>query len=154
MAVLTDGRIMQMVVDGYLISENFRSENVTPNGYDVTIGSVKSEDLEESPSAEVKPKSPFWVSSEEYFRMPSDIGAQIWIRSSYARKGIIGSFGFIDAGFIGTLTLSFYNGASRPVMIEKGSTIAQIIFMELENSVDAEYGQRSGHYQEKRGINL
>lgn len=154
MAVLTDGKILQMAAEGYLVSENFRSENVTPNGYDITIGSVRTEEQDEAPSAEIRPGSTFWVSSEEFFNMPSDIGAQIWIRSSFARKGIFGSFGFIDAGFRGSLTLSFYNASSRPVVIEKGSTIAQIVFMELGNSVDAEYGERSGHYQDKRGINL
>ncbi len=154
MAVLNDTRITRMARAGDLKLENFVGENVTPNGYDITIGSVRTQESPECESVEVTPAAPFWVSSLEVFNLPPGIGGQIFIRSSYARKGVIGSFGYVDAGFRGSLTLAFFNASSNIIRVQKGSTIAQIIFMELDSPADMLYGERSGHYQGKTGINL
>lgn len=155
MAVLRDSEIKDLVEQGRLIAASYREENLTPNGYDLTIDSVKvdggTEILEE---AEIPPKTTFWVSTLEKVSMPANVGGQLWTRSSYARKGIFGSFGFVDAGFAGTLTLSFFNGSSSYVRITKGKTIAQLTFIKLNGEADHTYEQRSGNYQNQEGIRL
>lgn len=155
MAILSDKTIMEYVNKGYLIGEGFESGCLTPNGYDLRIDKLRvagiDDDLE---GGTVPPSTSFFVSTIERMQMPKDVGGQIWIRSSYARRSVYGSFGFIDAGFNGNLTLSFLNGSPNPLEIKKGDRIAQVVFMYLTSESDNSYEQRSGNYQNSRGINL
>lgn len=155
MVILRDGEIEELVAKGQLISSSYRKENLTPNGYDLTINFVMV-DGEESgrEEAAVGPHSVFWVSTSETISMPENIGGKIWIRSSYARKGIFGSFGFVDAGFRGTLTLAFFNGSSKEVNISRGNTIAQITFLRMDGNAELAYEKRSGNYQGQTDIKL
>ncbi len=154
MAILTDREIEELVKNGKLISEKFNPRSLTPNGYDITIGSVRLGQQETQEKVSVGPMKHFLVSSKEFFNFPEDVVGQIWIRSSYARRGIIGSFGFIDAGFRGNLTLSFFNSSDGQVEFVPGDRIAQLVFSKLENSVAKSYGERSGSYQDSRGVTL
>lgn len=151
MPILSDRHIEDEVSRGFLISENFSSSSVTPNGYDIRVGTVRF-GTEESGRAVVGPRKHFLTSSMEFFNFPDNVVGQIWIRSSYARKGIFGSFGFIDAGFRGNLTLSFFNGSDSEIEIASGDRIAQLVFTRLEEAVHRSYSDRSGNYQESRGI--
>ncbi len=153
MSVLSDNEILDMINEGNLISKDFSLSSLTPNGYDVRIGSIKLlEKVEEH--IEVPAGSGFYVSSMEYFSFPDTVMGEIWIRSSYSRKGIIGSFGAIDAGFSGNLTLYFYNASSSPIELHSGDRIAQVVFHRLEQSAKSNYEQRSGSYQFSKGITL
>ena len=154
MAVINDSEIEQLCSRGILISSEFNPNNVTPNGYDLTVDVIRMGSTDYSNETEVPPLMHFLVSTREYLSMPSDICAQMWIRSSMARKGIIGSFGFIDAGFQGNLTLSFFNSSSEKFSISPGSRIAQIVFLRMESSSSRDYGNRSGNYQGSRGIQV
>lgn len=93
----------------------------------------------------------FLVSTLEVLRLPENVIANIWIRSSYARRGVIGSFGTIDAGYHGSLTLSFFN-AGPDLHISRGDRIAQVIFLEMKEKSSMSYEMRSGHYQHSRGV--
>ncbi len=43
MAVISDGQIQEMARNGMIVIEGgFREGNLTPNGYDLTVGSVKA----------------------------------------------------------------------------------------------------------------
>jgi dCTP deaminase len=78
----------------------------------------------------------------------------MFTRSSFARRGILGSFGFVDAGFRGQLTLSFYNSSSDPLKLKAGDRIAQIVFHRIDQPVERNYEQRSGNYQNSSGITV
>ncbi|MEM0158899.1 MAG: dCTP deaminase [Thermoplasmataceae archaeon] len=153
MAVLRDSKIIDLCNSARLISEEFSEGSVTPNGYDLRVGVVRS-GASEGDDVAVPAGSHFLVSTLEYLSMPPGIMGQIWIRSSFARKGIYGSFGAVEAGYQGNLTLSFFNFSSDPVRIRKGDRIAQIVFHELDGIPDLTYGERSGNYQGLRGINI
>ena len=145
----------QLAEDHILIGENFDPASLTPNGYDVRIDKIRIEanDLDMA-NAVVPPRTSFFISTIERMNMPKNVGGQIWIRSSYARKSVMGSFGFIDAGFNGHLTLSFYNSSSREIDLKHGDRIAQVVFIELTSESDITYGERSGNYQNSTGIKL
>ncbi|MCL4331959.1 MAG: dCTP deaminase [Candidatus Thermoplasmatota archaeon] len=153
MGIFTDSQISEAVEKGLLVSENFNHGSLTPNGYDITIGSVRVGEATYE-NVMVKPGTFFLVGSREFFNFPDDVTGQIWIRSSYARKGLIGSFGFIDAGFKGNLTLSFLNSSGKEVEIRAGERIAQLVFSRLESSPEKPYSERSGNYQNSRGIRI
>jgi len=87
-------------------------------------------------------------------RMPPDVCAQLWLRTTWIRKGIIGAFGKIDAGFEGTLTLGAYNASDDVIEIPIGERFCQMVFETLHSSADKSYGERSGNYQGQTGVTL
>jgi dCTP deaminase len=157
MAVLSDRDIEAGLADGSLGIEPFQVKNLTPNGYDLSIDEVfiktTGEHIKEG-LAVVPPLTWFAVSTKEFVRMGPLVTSQLWIRSSYARKGVLASFGKVDAGFQGTLTFGCFNGSHEPVEIPIGDRFCQIVFEKLEHEPKALYQQRSGTYQNQRGVTL
>ena len=156
MCILTDSEITSMTSAGLLISGGFSDSSVTPNGYDLRIRTIFLPGAvpETSDDVEIPPHSWFAVSTLEKVTLPDSISAQLWIRSSYARKGILGSFGKVDAGFSGTLPLSFYNASSKAVRLVAGERVAQIVFERLCGKTERDYASRSGNYQDQSGVTL
>ena len=151
MAILGDRDITDMIAQGFLISENFSEKSITPNGYDFRAHLVRIEGTDFE-NVELQPGKFALVSSMEYFKMPKNIIGNIWLRSSFARKGLIGTFGVIDAGYHGNITVGLYNAGSAPVTLKTEERIAQIVFSRLLSEAEQGYGTRSGNYQGKRGV--
>ncbi len=157
MAVLSDHDILAMLKDGSLRIESFRETNLTPNGYDVTIEEIwiPSTDLRtKEGTASVPGRSWFVIGTKEYMVLPETIVGEIWIRTTWVRKGILSSFGRIDAGFNGNLTFSAYNASDGPVEVRIGDRFAQVVFEEMRSPPEKSYRERSGNYQGQRGITL
>lgn len=155
--ILADSDILGRVNRGELIVKGFDEKNLTPNGYDVTINEIliPSRCMKTNTGKlVVPPLTWFLIGTKEVFEMPRDIVGQLWIRTSWARKGILSSFGKVDAGFRGNLTLSAFNASSAEVEISVGDRFAQIIFLTASAESEKDYGERSGNYQDERGITL
>lgn len=137
--------------------EPFIEKNLTPNGYDLSIDEAyikKTDEHIKEGIAVIPPLSWFAISTKEFVKMGPLITSQLWIRSSYARKGIMASFGKVDAGFHGTLTISCFNSNDTPIEIPIGDRFCQIVFEKM-NSIPSElYDKKSGNYQNQRGIKL
>ncbi len=151
MAILGDRDITEMISKGFLISENFSEKSVTPNGYDFRAHQVRI-DGSDFDKVDLNPGKFALVSSLEYFNMPKNVIGNIWLRSSFARKGLIGTFGVIDAGYQGNITVGLYNAGSSSVTLKTEERIAQIVFSMLITEAEHDYGIRSGNYQGKRGL--
>ncbi len=157
MAVLSDTDIVALIAEGSLKIEGFREANLTPNGYDVTIEEILVPSTGKRVSdgqATVPGNSWFVIGTKEYLIFPSSLVGEIWIRTSWVRKGILSSFGRIDAGFNGNLTFSAYNASKDPIEIPIGERFAQVVFEELKSPPKKCYKERSGNYQGQRGITL
>lgn len=157
MAVLSDKNIRELIRNGELSIEPFVEKNLTPNGYDLTIDEIyikKTDQHINEGIAKIPPLTWFAVSTREFVKMGAKVVSQLWIRSSYARKGIIASFGKVDAGFHGTLTISCFNASHEEVEIPIGDRFCQIVFEELSSKPEELYENRSGNYQNQRGIKL
>ena len=157
MTILSDGGILKAMENGDLAIEDFIEKNLTPNGYDLTISEIKvgqEGELQQSGDVIIPPGQWFAVSTKEYIKCGAEITTQLWIRTSWARRGIISSFGKVDAGFEGTLTLSAHNSSDREVIIPIGERFAQIIFERLDAPSQKVYAERSGNYQGQRGVKL
>ncbi|PYB68596.1 dCTP deaminase [Thermoplasma sp. Kam2015] len=148
--ILNDETIIDMVAKGFLISENFEIKSLTPNGYDLRIDIIDVDGKQYS-KADIPAMKHFLVSTMETLNMPEDVVGMIWTRSTFARKGIFGSFGAIDAGYHGNLTLSFFN-ADGPIELNKGDRIAQMLFVKMNERAKIPYYKRSGNYQHSQGI--
>jgi len=158
MAVLSDRDIVAAREAGRLRIDPFDPKNVTPNGYDLTIAEVAV--LTTPPktvttgSASVPAHARFAVSTAEVVELGPDIAAQLWLRTTWARQGVIAVFGKVDAGFRGTLTLPAMNANDSPLQLPVGERYAQIVFETLLNPAEKVYAQRSGQYQDQRGVRL
>jgi dCTP deaminase len=155
--VLADRDIIKYIMQKKLAIDPFTTDNLTPNGYDLTIAEILiPRDGVQVDQDEIEIPSLTWfaVSTLEYVKIGPDLTAEMWIRTSHARRGIIGSFGKIDSGFEGNLTLSSFNGSHEPVILKIGDTFAQMVFEFLTSEPEALYSERSGTYQGQRGVTL
>ncbi len=157
MAVLSDADILAMIRDGTLRIEGFVETNLTPNGYDVTIGEIWVPSVDKrfkEGTAEIPGSSWFVIGTKEYLALPPTLTGEIWIRTTWARKGVLSSFGRIDAGFNGNLTFSAFNASKGVLAIPIGDRFAQVVFEELRSPAQDTYEKRSGNYHGQRGITL
>jgi dCTP deaminase len=157
MTVLSDQDIEQALQLNDLGIDPFVQKNLTPNGYDLSIDEIfirsTNEHVKEG-VAIIPPMTWFAISTKEFVKMGPEITSQLWIRSSYARKGIMASFGKVDAGFHGTLTFGCFNASDKEVEIPIGDRFCQIVFEHLASTPKALYNERSGTYQNQRGVTL
>ena len=157
MSILSDNDILNSMKNNDLGIEPFIEKNLTPNGYDLSIAEVfirKSDEHIKEGMAIIPPLTWFAISTKEFVKMGPQITSQLWIRSSYARKGILASFGKVDAGFHGTLTISCFNSNDEPIEIPMGDRFCQIVFENMSSIPSELYDKKSGTYQNQRGIKL
>jgi dCTP deaminase len=86
--------------------------------------------------------------------VPPDCAGNLWLRTSYIRKGLIAGFGMVDAGFKGNLTVSISNMGPEKVAIPIGDRLFQIVFSRLSTLPKKLYAERSGTYQGQTGVTL
>ena len=157
MAVLSDATILAFRAKGEITIEPFVEKSLTPNGYDVSIEEVAVPSTGQRVRegiAHVPPLTRFAVSTRETVTLGRHIVGQIWLRTTWARRGVLASFGMIDAGFSGTLTFGAFNGSDAVLDVPVGERFAQVVFHELESPAAATYDERSGTYQGQRGVTL
>ncbi|TET90936.1 MAG: dCTP deaminase [Methanomassiliicoccales archaeon] len=157
MSILSDKDLVNAIEKGQLKIRGFKEENLTPNGYDLTIEEIqvnRSKTRVSEGRVLVPPLSNFVISTKEFVEFGPHLTGQLWIRSSWARKGVLASFGKIDSGFKGTLTLAGFNASPVDLEISVGDTFAQMVLEEVSSEPENLYEERSGHYQGQRGINL
>lgn len=111
----------------------------------------------------------FWLAeTAERVLLPDDLAAQVSARSTYGRMGlqVCGDAGFIDPGFGDktpeqveatghrgtTITLELHNCGARPIRIEPGERICQLIIWRLDRPAEQPYGSKAGsQYQTQQG---
>ncbi len=146
--ILSDKDIREAILKGDISIEPFRKENLTPNGYDLTIKEIYiNGEIKEK--AIIQPMTWFAIATEEYIKL-KNVTAQLWLRSSYARKGLLSSFGKVDAGFEGCLTISCFNTCQQ-IELKRGDTICQIVFEKMLSKPSKYY---EGKYRGQRSIKL
>lgn len=158
MAVWSDRDILAAQAAGRFSADPWHPEDLTPNGLDLRIGSVLVPTVAASPftagRVTVPPLSRFVVGTLTVVRMPPDATGSLWVRSSYARRGVLASFGKVDAGFEGNLTLGAFNASHEPIEVPIGDRFCQVVLEPLASPPMMDYAERSGNYQGQRGITL
>ena len=157
MSILSDLDIKNCIKKNELGIEPFIETNLTPNGYDLSIDEIfirKTDEHIKEGIAKIPAQTWFAISTKEFVKMGPKITSQLWIRSSYARKGVIASFGKVDAGFHGTLTISCFNSNDDSLEIPIGDRFCQIVFENMQSLPSELYDKKSGTYQNQKGIKL
>ncbi|MCA1812328.1 MAG: dCTP deaminase [Halobacteriales archaeon] len=155
--VLSDADILAAVRTGALRVQPWEERHLTPNGLDLRVAEVLVPPAQEpvrSGEAEVPGLGRFLVSTLERVTLGEQLAGQLWIRSSYARRGVLASFGKVEAGFDGTLTIGAFNASSQALRIPIGDRFCQLAFEPLSSPAQKVYAQRSGNYQGQQGITL
>ena len=114
------------------------------DGYDESCIQPASYDLRASSLLKIKGKEHVLASTVEWIHLPLDIAGMIWLRSTWARVGLLFSGGWVDPGFSGNLTLSLFNGSDGEIRIEEGERIAQMGFLRLEGGSEGYKGAYQG----------
>ena len=152
--LLSDKEIVEAVVRKQISIEPFNRKNLTPNGYDLTVDEImipKTGEKIKEGKIKIPTMTHFLVSTKEYVKLIGVAGS-LWIRTTFARKGIISSFGKVDVGFEGNLTLSAFNAGSE-IEIDVDERFAQLVFERITKP-ELLYFQRSGNYMGQRGVTL
>src|SRR5438128_5029496 len=155
--ILSDADIRQYLAKGEIQIAPYDEAHLTPNGYDVTIEEVlipSSNIRTTQGDARIPPATRFAVSSRESVGLGRHVAGQLWLRTTWARRGVLAAFGMVDAGFSGTLTFGALNGGSDVLELPIGERFAQIVFLSLESMSSETYEKRSGTYQGQRGVTL
>ena len=156
--VLSDRDILAAREAGRLLVEPFEPKCLTPNGYDLRIAEVMLPDegthVHREGKVVVPAQTRFLVSTIERVRMPVDACGSLWLRSSYARRGVLGSFGKVEAAFEGTLTVGGFNASRAPLDLPIGDRFCQLVFERMESAPQKSFAERSGNYQGQSGITL
>jgi dCTP deaminase len=146
--ILSNEDIKKAINSGKICIEPFNKDNLTPNGYDLSVKDIYINNEIKKISI-IPPMTWFALSTIEYIKLV-DTTAQLWIRSSYARKGVFSSFGKVDVGFEGCLTLSCFNSYQN-IEIKTGDRFCQIVFETLLSKPSIYY---EGVYREQNSIKL
>ncbi len=104
-------------------------------------------ELEEGQYFELLPHEYILVSTLESLKVPDDLMAVLYPRSSTNRRGLsLDLTGIIDSGYEGQLTLPIRNNtSSQTLRLYPGERLCQIVFEELDRPVTArksKYHQR------------
>jgi dCTP deaminase len=87
------------------------------------------------------------VPSLEWVEIAGDLAATLRCRSSFGRKGVLISAGFIDPGFRGQLTLCLVNMGQDDIVLHRNDRVVQMILHEVREG-DRLY---NGRYQDSHG---
>jgi dCTP deaminase len=122
---------------GSLVIRPYSAECQQPASYDLRV----AED------AELIPGTCTLAHSLEWVELPADLAATIRTRSSYGRKGVLVTAGFVDPGFRGQLTLGLVMMGSEPVVLQKYERVVQMIIHQVTGA-ERIY---NGRYQDSVG---
>ncbi len=87
------------------------------------------------------------VHTIEWVELPADIAATLRCRSSFGRRGVLVTAGFVDPGFRGQLTLCLVNMGLEHIALHKNDRVVQMILHQVCNG-DQVY---NGRYQDSNG---
>ncbi|HON81598.1 MAG TPA: dCTP deaminase [Methanoregulaceae archaeon] len=122
---------------GSLVIRPFSAECLQPASYDLRI----AEDI-------VLPRCICTLAhSRELVGLPADLAATLRTRSSYGRRGVLVTAGYVDPGFRGQLTLGLVNMGPEPIEIHAGDRVVQMIIHQVSGGGRA----YEGKYQDSTG---
>lgn len=98
------------------------------------------------------PNSFVLARSLEYFRIPRDVLAICFGKSTYARCGVIVNVTPLEPEWEGFVTISISNTAPLPVKLYANEGIAQVLFLGADEICRVSYADKKGKYQAQQAI--
>lgn len=109
--------------------------------------------VDDNGSIIVFPGDFYLANTKEYFEFPDFIEGELTGRSSVGRMGITvhQTAGIFDPGFRGEGVLEINNVGNRPVKLEPGMRIAQMVFHKMSGRASVPYNEERNRYQGQEG---
>lgn len=166
MSVLSDGDIRKAIKTGGLGVKSPHKLNIQPSSIDLHLAKtvlvfvrrrvknatidlkqpvdeyVDYEVLDPKKGTALHPREFILGVTEEWFKLPNGIIANVDGKSSLGRLGLVihATAGFIDPGFKGHITLEITNLTEQPMVIYPGMPVGQIRFTQLTSPAQIAYG--------------
>ena len=102
----------------------------------------------------IPPNSFALARTVEYFKVPRDTLVVCLGKSTYARCGIIVNVTPLEPEWEGHVTLEFSNTTPLPAKIYAHEGVAQMLFLQSDETCEVSYQQRAGKYQGQQGVTL
>ncbi|MDD1716215.1 MAG: dCTP deaminase [Methanolinea sp.] len=125
-------------LEGDLVIRPYDPDCQQPASYDLRIGG----------DFILPPGACTLVHSLEWVEIPPDLAATLRCRSSFGRRGLVVTGGFVDPGFRGQLTLCLINMGSEHMSLRKNDRVVQMILHEVTEGNE----RYDGRYQDSSGI--
>ena len=90
--------------------------------------------------------------SLEYFRIPRDVLALCFGKSTYARCGVFPHVTPLEPEWEGVVTMKIFNVSSHPVRIYAHEGIVQVVFVGADEICETSYKDKGGKYQGQKTI--
>lgn len=103
-------------------------------------------------SIKIPPNSFVLARSLEYFRIPRDVLAICFGKSTYARCGVIVNVTPLEPEWEGFVTISISNTTPLPVRLYANEGIAQVLFLGADDLCETSYADKKGKYQAQKAI--
>ena len=139
MPVLADVEIEGSVRDGSLVIAPFDASCLNGAGYDLRLVD----------DVTILPGQFRLVATLEKVELDEDLVGTLYLRSTLARAGVIGSLALVDPGFRGQLTVSLFNAGQKSFSMKGNDRFLQIVFHRLGVKTARPY---QGKYQDSQGV--
>ncbi len=137
------------VADEFKVFTNVFNTIVDPKGFDPrSMIDVKGD------VCIIPPNAFALARTVEYFRIPRGVLTLCVGKSTYARCGIIVNVTPLEPEWEGYVTLEISNTTPLPAKIYANEGIAQMIFLEADETCEISYADKKGKYQRQQGIVL
>ncbi len=90
------------------------------------------------------PREQYLVTTVEKVNLPVDLTANMWMRSTLYRSGMILSGGNIAPGYKGELSFTFFNSGEVPIKVALGARVVHIMFFQVSGGGNLYEGQWQG----------
>ena len=155
--ILSDMGLKKLVEQGYLpdgltigpssvdltLSDSFGWPN--PQKEEIVLGEPVPHEQVTTDRFVLQPHHFVLASTAEILRIPEDMAAYVEGRSSIGRLGLqVQNAGFIDAGFHGQITLELANQSPFPIVLQKGTRICQVVFVQMSEPAQKPYAGKYG----------
>jgi dCTP deaminase len=129
------------LADEFRVVEDAEGLIVDPKSFDENVLRDRSE------LPVIPPRACALTRSLEYFRIPRNVIALCFGKSTYARCGIIVNVTPLEPEWEGFITMSISNTSPLPVRLYAGEGIAQVVFIGSDELCDVSYSDKKGKYQ-------
>lgn len=132
--ILSDKEIKELIKKGKLKIEPFAESEVTSNGYDVELEDFK-----------IAPREFKLIKSAENIKMPNNLIAIPFLRTTYAFQGLILSQGIIDAGYEGYLKFALTNASENVIkkgQVDEEKRTIHLIFLKMNQENENPFGSK------------
>ena len=128
--IWSDKKILQ---EGENILSPFKIENITPNGIDLELGNrYMVNDTIFKFKSEQEFQGFYLFETKETFHLPLDVVATVFLRSTYARSGVLISPVVIDAGYNGVFTAALT--IPNTIKLSPGTRVLHVLFFDSYES--------------------